>query len=149
MSALTHAQRLSLLCFVSFVGHTLLAYSIWTNLGSLGQSPTWEVMGKYTPDFLWPMLFLILGLTAFVGMFNHDVARLSFWYGAVLMEWWAIAGAVVWVQTGTPQPGAIFLFYIGMLKAMIAELLFRENVTAMAVQKITNDAKDIAHEVGS
>lgn len=114
-------RQLRLLSALSCVSHLLLGVGIWLDYGAVAHSSAWLVMERVFPTWLWPSIFIAVGILAGIAAWDGaTLARVWLYFGAGVMVAWAVASLFAWIEFDVPQPSVAWLLYIGALKAMLA-----------------------------
>jgi hypothetical protein len=108
-------------CLLSVVFHLALAFSLAHEISPLGGSAAAVAQARWgVPNWLWPVLFTLNAFLAVRGYWSGGWLRASFLFGAALMFVWAGVSATLFFSGRATATGAIFLFYIGLLKVLVA-----------------------------
>lgn len=132
------SEKSRYLSLMSAAAHIFLGIAVWTNSGVVGKSPAFA----YFPDWLWPTIFMLIGLSALAGFYNLKWLRFSLYAGSAIMVMWGCASFFSTFITGQVQPSTLWLFYIGGLKWMVAEY-------ALKLKKVQDSVATIAEEAAN
>ena len=130
--------------FSGFTGlmNLAIAISLWLNLGGFGRSAAWLLLHRLVPNEVWPLLFFVAAVYAFIGVFNIRVLRVALRMSGGLMAVWAIASFIVAYQgTYASLPGAFLLAKYAGADFMFAAWSFREQRVEAVAEKVTRDVE--------
>lgn len=141
----TKATDARILIIIHGIANTLLgiSYLLWVN------SSAENVLDHIFPNWVWPSMFILAGICAFLGIYSRLLAQFAFALAGIVMAIFGVATlySLISRQNLALTPTVIFLFYLAILKFQVAKLIRQREDAVRQLTDIANQGKSVLDRV--